>query len=65
MVAKAVEVGVCASHKVEESLLFSILQFADDTILLGKTTFENIWSIKAILVFNLSRAYKEFPQWRL
>lgn len=29
--------------------LFSILQFVDDTLITKKATFENFWTIKAIL----------------
>lgn len=50
MVKKAGEIGIFKGFKVgnggEE---VSILQYADDTLLVGEATLENLWAMKAIL----------------
>ena len=45
----AVDLGEFKEFKVAENVNFHILQFADDTILVGEGTWENLWSIKSIL----------------
>ncbi|MCH96329.1 LINE-1 reverse transcriptase like [Trifolium medium] len=46
---KAVEIGTFKGFKVSEELKYDILQFADDTILIGEGSWDNLWSIKTIL----------------
>lgn len=49
LVAKAVDIDSFSGFKVGDNLLYSIVQLADDTILLGQATWDNLWSIKTIL----------------
>ncbi|PNX79011.1 ribonuclease H, partial [Trifolium pratense] len=49
MVKKAVNIGKFRGFKVHDDLSFHILQFADDTIMMGEGTWENVWTIKTIL----------------
>ncbi|GAU35431.1 hypothetical protein TSUD_375210 [Trifolium subterraneum] len=49
MVNKAVEIGKFVGFKVSDSIQFQILQFADDTILMGDCSWDNIRTIKSIL----------------
>lgn len=49
LVSKAMDIRAFSGYKVGDHLHFSILQFADDTILMGKATWDNLWSIKTIL----------------
>ncbi|CAJ2628008.1 unnamed protein product [Trifolium pratense] len=49
MMQKAVGIGVFHGYKVSDDLLFHTLQFADDTILIGKGNWDNLWSIKTVL----------------
>ncbi|PNX83328.1 ribonuclease H, partial [Trifolium pratense] len=49
MVNKAVDIGKFAGFKVDNSICFKILQFADDTILLGEASWDNVKTIKTIL----------------
>jgi hypothetical protein len=49
MMQKAVEIGKFMGYKVSDSLHFQMLQFADDTIIMGDDSWENIWTIKSLL----------------
>ncbi|CAJ2637732.1 unnamed protein product [Trifolium pratense] len=49
MVNKAVDIGQFVGFKVDDSIRFQILQFADDTVLLGKASWDNVRTIKTIL----------------
>ncbi|GAU19703.1 hypothetical protein TSUD_78280 [Trifolium subterraneum] len=49
MMNKAVEKGKFRGYKINDNLHFSLLQFADDTIISGGGSWENIWTIKSLL----------------
>jgi hypothetical protein len=49
LVRRAVDIGRFKGYQVSSSLQFQILQFADDTILMGEGIWNNLWSIKVIL----------------
>ncbi|PNY10571.1 cysteine-rich receptor-like protein kinase [Trifolium pratense] len=49
LVQKAVNLGLFKSYKINDGIEFNILQYADDTILIGEGTWENLWSFKTIL----------------
>ncbi|MCH84541.1 LINE-1 reverse transcriptase like [Trifolium medium] len=49
MVNKAVDIGQFAGFKVDDSIRFQILQFVDDTVLLGEASWDNVRTIKTIL----------------
>ncbi|GAU37021.1 hypothetical protein TSUD_207270 [Trifolium subterraneum] len=49
MVRRAVELGKFKGYKVSESIQFQILQFADDMILMGENSWDNLWTIKTVL----------------
>ncbi|GAU27776.1 hypothetical protein TSUD_215870 [Trifolium subterraneum] len=49
MMRRAVEIGRFKGFHVNDNLQFQMLQFADDTILMGNSTWENLWSIKVLL----------------
>ncbi|MCH81419.1 LINE-1 reverse transcriptase like, partial [Trifolium medium] len=49
MVYKAVDIGKFHGFKVHENLQYPILQFADDTVLIGEGSWVNVWTIKTIL----------------
>ncbi|PNX80406.1 cysteine-rich receptor-like protein kinase, partial [Trifolium pratense] len=49
MIRRAVEIGKFHGYKVNEFLQVQILQFADDTILMGEGSWENLWTIKTVL----------------
>lgn len=48
MVKKIVQIGSFERFKVFNNQQYSLLQFVDDTILIGKGNWENLWSIKTI-----------------
>lgn len=48
LVSKAVEIGSFQGYTINDNLRFSIMQFTDDTMM-GKATWDNLWSIKIIL----------------
>jgi hypothetical protein len=61
LMSKAVEVGNFMGYKVgeEEELSISHLQFADDTLIIGKKSWSNIFAMKAVLhLFELSSGLK-------
>src|SRR4051812_37118004 len=45
----SVEVGDFKPFKYGENDFVDILQFADDTIILGEPTYDNLWSLKVLL----------------
>ncbi|GAU30676.1 hypothetical protein TSUD_39000 [Trifolium subterraneum] len=49
MVRRAVELGKFQGYKLSDSIQFHILQFADDTILMGENSWDNLWTIKTML----------------
>ncbi|GAU24569.1 hypothetical protein TSUD_149100 [Trifolium subterraneum] len=49
MVRKAVDIGKFKGYKVNDSLDFQLLQFADDTILMGEGSWDNLWTFKTVL----------------
>ncbi|CAI8596516.1 unnamed protein product [Vicia faba] len=49
MMTKASSVGEYGGFWVGNDLYFEIFQFADDTMLLGDSSWRNLWSIKVIL----------------
>ncbi|PNX58036.1 ribonuclease H [Trifolium pratense] len=49
MMKKAVDVGRFRGFKVNVNLHFQLLQFADDTIIMGEGGWENFWTIKSML----------------
>ncbi|MCI30788.1 LINE-1 reverse transcriptase like, partial [Trifolium medium] len=49
MVKRAVEIGKFRGYMIKEGTQFPILQFADDTMLIGDGSWENLRTIKAIL----------------
>lgn len=47
---KALDQGLLIrGFKVHDDLKFHILQLADDTILMGEASWDNMWGIKTIL----------------
>jgi hypothetical protein len=49
MMKRAVAVGKFKGYQVSQSIQFQLLQFADDTILMGEASWENIRTIKSLL----------------
>jgi hypothetical protein len=49
LVRRAVEIGNFKGYQVNPTLQFQILQFADDTILMGEGVWDNLWAIKVVL----------------
>ncbi|XP_058754175.1 uncharacterized protein LOC131627320 [Vicia villosa] len=49
LVRKASEIGEFSRFKVEESCIADILQYVDDTLLIGEGNWRHVWSLKAIL----------------
>lgn len=49
MMKKAVEIGKFKGYHITDHTQFDILQFADDTILIGEGSWENLWTIKSLL----------------
>ena len=50
LMKKAVELGLFKGFKVgDQEIELSILQYADDTIIIGEANVENLWTIKAML----------------
>jgi hypothetical protein len=46
---KAMSLGVFKGFKLDFEISISHLQYADDTIFIGETCVDNLWSMKAIL----------------
>lgn len=54
IVQKVVRDGLFSSFQVNHSLNISLLQFADDIILVGNGSWDNIWCLKSIFrIFEL------------
>ncbi|PNX82415.1 cysteine-rich receptor-like protein kinase, partial [Trifolium pratense] len=49
MVNKAVNIGKFVGYRVNDPLRYQILQFADDTILMGDCSWDNVRTMKSIL----------------
>jgi hypothetical protein len=49
MMKKAVEIGKFKGFHINHSIKFQILQFADDTIIMGEGSWNNLWTIKSML----------------
>ncbi|XP_058758716.1 uncharacterized protein LOC131631969 [Vicia villosa] len=49
LVKKSVEVGDFKPFKFREEDLVDILQFTDDTVILGEPSCDNFWSLKVLL----------------
>jgi hypothetical protein len=49
MMRRAVEIGKFKDFHLNHNIQFQILQFADDTIFMGESSWENIWTIKSLL----------------
>jgi hypothetical protein len=49
MMSRAVALGKFKGYHVGGDIHFQMLQFADDTILMGEGSWENLWTIKIIL----------------
>jgi hypothetical protein len=49
MMRRAVDIGKFKGYKVSDHLQFQMLQFADDTILMGEGSWDNLWTIKTLL----------------
>ncbi|MCH79472.1 putative non-LTR retroelement reverse transcriptase [Trifolium medium] len=49
MMRRAVEIGKFKGYQVNNNIQFQILQFADDTILMGEDSWNNLWTIKTLL----------------
>ncbi|MCH87539.1 LINE-1 reverse transcriptase like, partial [Trifolium medium] len=49
LMRKAVEIGRFKGYSVNDDIQFQILQFADDTILMGEGSWDNIRTIKTLL----------------
>ncbi|XP_058775148.1 uncharacterized protein LOC131649404 [Vicia villosa] len=55
MLAKASEVGAYSSFRIGESWAADLLQFADDTVIIGEDSWNNLWCTKTVLrVFDLA-----------
>jgi hypothetical protein len=49
LMSKAVATNRFSGYKVSNNISFHILQFADDTIIVGEGNLNNLWSIKTVL----------------
>lgn len=49
LMVKAMSLGVFKGFKLHFEISISHLQYADDTIFIGETCVDNLWSMKAIL----------------
>jgi hypothetical protein len=49
LMRQAVSLGKFKGYQVSNNIQFQMLQFADDTIMLGEGTRENLWTIKTLL----------------
>jgi hypothetical protein len=46
---RAVDIGKFKGYQVSDNVHFELLQFADDTILMGEGSWSNLWTIKTVL----------------
>lgn len=49
MASKVMKMGDYKGFKVNNAMEFQPLQFADDTVLIGEGSWDNLWCIKALL----------------
>jgi hypothetical protein len=49
MMKRAVAIGKFKGFRLNHNIQFQILQFADDTIILGEGSWENVWAVKSLL----------------
>ncbi|GAU46303.1 hypothetical protein TSUD_283280 [Trifolium subterraneum] len=49
LMKRAVEIGKFKGHQIRNNIQFQILQFADDTILMGEGSWHNVQTIKTLL----------------
>ncbi|CAI8616877.1 unnamed protein product [Vicia faba] len=49
LLSKAITCGLYKGFRLSNSVEFHMLQFADDTIIIGEGSWSNLWSIKAVL----------------
>ncbi|PNX95639.1 cysteine-rich receptor-like protein kinase, partial [Trifolium pratense] len=49
LMRKAVELGKFKGYRINDDIQYPILQFADDTILMGDGSWDNFWTIKTLL----------------
>lgn len=49
MLRKSVLAGGYKGFKIREGVSYDLLQFADDTVLVGEGSWSNLWALKAIL----------------
>jgi hypothetical protein len=49
MMKRAVDIGKFKGYNIDQNIQFQILQFANDTILMGEGSWENLWTIKSLL----------------
>ncbi|CAK8573052.1 unnamed protein product [Lathyrus sativus] len=50
LVKRACQVGSLDAFKINDDDEFSLLQYADDTILIGQGSWSNLWAMKAIIM---------------
>lgn len=50
LMKKAVELKEFKGFQVNEKVTFDILQFVEETLILGESSWSNLWSLKAILI---------------
>lgn len=53
LVKRALEVREFEGFKVNDEMEYQFLQFEDDTILVGESTWQNLWSLKVLRGFEL------------
>jgi hypothetical protein len=49
MMKKAVDIGKFRAFHISPNIQFQMLQFADDTIIMGEGSWNNLWTIKSML----------------
>lgn len=59
LVRRASEIGYFHGYKIGGEEQISLLQYADDTILIGEVTWDNLWATKSIFrAFELGIRFK-------
>lgn len=49
MMINATRRNLFNGFKLNEQTTYNLVQFADDTLIVGEATWENLWAIKAML----------------
>lgn len=49
LIKKEVDLNEFIGFSVNEEIVFDILQIGDDTLILGESSWSNLWSVKVIL----------------